>query len=87
MFFMSVVEEIKFFFVTTRRSILYVYTYTCIIIYMCVCIYIYIYIYIYMYVFEVTLTQVLGISFENTALQNICDTVRLRLQFLRRDTT
>ena len=83
MFFMSVVEEIKFFFVTTRRSILYVYTYTCIIIYMCVCIYIY----IYMYVFEVTLTQVLGISFENTALQNICDTVRLRLQFLRRDTT
>ena len=40
-----------------------------------------------MYVFEVTLTQVLGISFENTALQNICDTVRLRLQFLRRDTT
>ena len=81
MFFMSVVEEIKFFFVTTRRSILYVYTYTCIIIYMCVCIY------IYMYVFEVTLTQVLGISSENTALQNICDTVRLRLQFLRRDTT
>ena len=83
MFFMSVVEEIKFFFVTTRRSILYVYTYTCIIIYVCVCIYIY----ICMYVFEVTLTQVLGISFENTALQNVCDTVRLRLQFLRRDTT
>ena len=52
MFFMSVVKEIKFFFVTTRRSILYVYTYTCIIIYICVyaCIYIYIYIYIYMYV-------------------------------------
>ena len=46
MFFMSVVKEIKFFFVTTRRSILYVYTYTCIIIY--VCVYVYIYIYIYM---------------------------------------